>query len=863
MSDLTEWIKEELYPSLFDSIDTAFPEHNFARYSGGWRSKTNIDGSAHPDRKDKTVITKQYPGRILEHGGENISLLDYVMRRDNSQVLQAVEKLAAAAGVQIPKGNQFNPEQYREREARLSILEACRSYFAQGIESPGAADVLGYLTRRGYSLADIKGMDLGYIPSQQLLKAELLKQGFRQLDIDRLINFTPGIGSTHQLTIPYTSGGVLKGFKFRTIGEHKPKYYNSTDLDKAGSFFNLLSIKGDKDLLIVEGEIDALHATVKGENNVVAATGSSISPEQVRDAIKKSAKSFTICFDTEPGKEAITAESTFRAISILLSEGVTNIYVAILPDLGGGKTDPDRLIKERGISGLIQARAEAVTYYQYWSSEIISRYSDRHLEERDKINLLDEIVQKGIAIASPVHKDLYAKEFLQTSGMSALGISADSLKETIERLAFNLAKDQSAKKLNKAMSKAQELTSQGNPEEASKVLEKAAKEAQRTSKRLDYADLLEITTEQALKEEEANQPDSLDSGFTINKEALLFPAGAVSVYAAATGHGKTLMLINTVLNVAIANPDKQYILFTYEERATSIIQYFLNAYADIELNNSSKTNRRLYREYFRTGETGYISTEKLTDFSQAKTEFFKDFIEPGRIRVKYIDYDSEELNGAIEYMSRQPKTAGVFIDYFQLLNLPSEARRGSGSRQEELKQVCLSLKSVAVSTGLPIVLAAQFNREVTNLERLHPTNIGEAGDIERIVNTLVGVWSMYKKPVLKGMGEAEEKAITQKVETVNQNRKTKISEEKGMYIEILKSRDLASGGWSILDYNGNTGRIRNGEYYDFGGRAETQYEETSAPRSKKKKVDKEHGPFLEPGQDTGLTAEQMKDLFGN
>jgi len=82
--EITDWIKYELYPALYESIDTALPEHEFKRYSGGWRSKTYLDGSIHKDRADKTVISKKAPGWILENGGETLSLVDYVIRRDKT-----------------------------------------------------------------------------------------------------------------------------------------------------------------------------------------------------------------------------------------------------------------------------------------------------------------------------------------------------------------------------------------------------------------------------------------------------------------------------------------------------------------------------------------------------------------------------------------------------------------------------------------------------------------------------------------------------------------------------------------------------------------------------------------------------------
>ena len=148
---------------------------------------------------------------------------------------------------------------------------------------------------------------------------------------------------------------------------------------------------------------------------------------------------------------------------------------------------------------------------------------------------------------------------------------------------------------------------------------------------------------------------------------------------------------------------------------------------------------------------------------------------------------------------------GVFIDYFQLLKLPTGKYKNYNSRQEELKQICIDLKDTAVKTGLPIILAAQFNREVTNLERLHPTNISEAGDIERIMHTLVGLWNMDKKPIQKTLTKPEETSIKEKI----QLRNIPNDGANTIYIELLKSRTEATGVYDFLNFNGNTGRISN------------------------------------------------------
>ena len=88
---------------------------------------------------------------------------------------------------------------------------------------------------------------------------------------------------------------------------------------------------------------------------------------------------------------------------------------------------------------------------------------------------------------------------------------------------------------------------------------------------------------------------------------------------------------------------------------------------------------------------------------------------------------------------------------------------------------------------------------------MHPTNIGEAGDIERVVNTLVGLWNMDKKPVIKAIAKDEADVINQRLS----NRNLQGEGAKNMYLEILKSRDLPTGSYDFLEFNGNTGKIKN------------------------------------------------------
>lgn len=795
--EITGWIKYELYPTLFQSIDTALPEFSFKRRGKNWVSSNRLKITGEEgDSIGKVYVWETAPGFIKDFTRDTSSIVDYVIKRDGVEFIQAVKTLADVVGLQLPKG-EFNQESYQRYKDQATLLEDCNSYFIYCLEnSTGADEVRAYLSSRGYSDEDVKAMELGYIPDQDKLFKYLLSKGYSQSLIDEVVKLNKGIGSTHRLTIPYRSGGSIKGFKFRTVGDATPKYLNSTGLDRLGGFFNLSGIKGDKDVVIVEGELDSLSATARGVENVVATGGSSIASDQVKDAIRRGAKSFTLCLDTEPGKEEETAKRITSAIEVILGEGVNRVYIVTLPDLGVGKTDPDRLIKESGVEAFREALRGALPYYEYKLQETLNKYGkieeERGLRPKDIDRLLDEVVETASQIPDATDRDRYKKLFTSLEAIKELGISEESLSITVDRLTSTRDKEAQAKEFKKLLSEATQLQDKGETDKALELLDSKVKEVKLKDKATEFSSLMIPVKENELKERQANKPESLNSGYTIGGEPLLLPSGAISIFTAPTSHGKTTFLINLALNVATASPDKETYLFSYEEDGDSILINTLNTYLDEEI---SSNNRRTLKSYFTTGSTRYIKSRSKDYFTSTKDKFFRELIETRRLNIHYSSYNSDTLIEAIRYLHKHAKPGAIFIDYIQLLNLP-EGKYKTYSRHEEVKEICIALKDVAVETGLPIILGAQFNREVVNQLRLHATKIGEAGDIERIANLIVGFWNNNFNPLTTG-GELNE--INNKGATTPDT----------LYTTILKNRGGRVGLEEILSFNGNTGKIKN------------------------------------------------------
>lgn len=501
--------------------------------------------------------------------------------------------------------------------------------------------------------------------------------------------------------------------------------------------------------------------SVNRETSVISTPGESLKIENIETAIGEEV------VITSPGSEA--QEEILRAIDLIQETG-KRIYIR---------------------EGAIELRD-----YRYQLKAIFNKYDTIQEEsggliDRDQISLLDEVVIVSTKL-QPIDRDIFLKDFLNRKAIIELGISEESLSSTVDKLTSTRDKEAQKRDLKKLLSEATQLQDKGEVDNALELLDSKVKEVKLKDKATEFSSLRKPIQEDELRERLVNKPESLNSGYTIGEEPLLLPSGAISVLTAPTSHGKTTFLINMALNVAQQYPDKETYLFSYEEDGDSILINTLNTYLDEEFNSN---NRRTLKTYFATGSTEYIAEPTKDKFKAKKDKFFKELIETRRLNIHYSSYNSDTLIEAIRYLHKHAKPGAIFIDYIQLLNLP-EGKYKTYSRQEEIKEICIALKDVAVETGLPIILGAQFNRTVENQLQLYANKIGEAGDIERIANLIVGFWNNNFKQ-LGSDGDIRE---------INNKG---MNSPDTLYATILKNRGGRVGLEEALSFNGNTGKIKN------------------------------------------------------
>ena len=471
------------------------------------------------------------------------------------------------------------------------------------------------------------------------------------------------------------------------------------------------------------------------------------------------------------------------------------VYVGDLPSPDGRKVDPDSFLRHDGAEALKRIIDEAPRYSEYELNNLFKK-DIQTPKEQDRV--IVEILKIAEKIEDPIEQDIFYKKSINALHNKGIFLEITALDEKQELLILARKKEERRKKLEQVFREGTDLMKKGRPGEAFGLMREQTQLISQSILEDNSDSFSKLLTRENILKELSNRPESLDTGYRVGYDALMLPSGAVAIICGPTSHGKTTVLINVFIKVAHRNPDKMMIFISLEENRAAIFIKSLNTYADLEL---SKNNRATLYGYYKGGTNQFIKTDVLPEFEKKEEEFFKEFLESGRINIQYTDDDVESILDKISYLIKnaQVPVGAVFIDYMQLLHLSKENYRFN-SRQEELKKICLLLKDFAVNTQLPIVLGAQFNREVNNLLALDPTRIGEAGDIERIANLIIGIWNNN----FSGITTSQEDKIIERM-----TRRC----PKGIFVKILKNRDGAVGGEDLLHFDGNTGRISNIDEY--------------------------------------------------
>jgi DNA primase len=290
--------------------------------------------------------------------GKNGNIFDFVMATEGVSFPEAVERLAAQAGVPMPVMTREAAAHEERRKTLHDIVELAAQFFQSTLASRNGARGRGYLLDRGIHAATQLKFRIGYAaPEQYALKEHL---GAAKISVEDMIEAGLVVAG-EDIAVPYDRfrdrvmfpiedwRGRVIAFGGRALDkEVSAKYLNSPEtplFHKGATLYNIAATRkaahGGARVVAVEGYIDVIAMVTAGFEATVAPLGTALTAEQLA-LLWCMADEPLLCFDgDDAGRRA-----AYRAIDIalpLLKAG-KSLKLATLPD----GQDPDDLARSGG-----------------------------------------------------------------------------------------------------------------------------------------------------------------------------------------------------------------------------------------------------------------------------------------------------------------------------------------------------------------------------------------------------------------------------------------------------------------------------------------------------------------------------------
>ena len=283
--------------------------------------------------------------------------ITFVMQSVGASFPEAVEQLAAEAGMQVPKPTPEAAEAERRRLDLSGVLDAAAASYRRRLALPEGKPAREYLARRGLSDETIERYGLGWSgEGRGAIAADLLREGVTPEDLIEagLMRRDDETGRVYDLffnrvMFPIRDRrGRTISFGGRVMGDGQPKYVNGPEtalFSKRRTLYGLdlarEAVRQGGTLVVVEGYMDVIALGQAGFGAAVAPLGTALTEEQFSELWRLSPAP-VLCFDGDGAGARAAARAAELALPMLAPERTLRLIA-----LPAGE-DPDSLVKARG-----------------------------------------------------------------------------------------------------------------------------------------------------------------------------------------------------------------------------------------------------------------------------------------------------------------------------------------------------------------------------------------------------------------------------------------------------------------------------------------------------------------------------------
>ncbi len=351
--------------------------------------------------------------------GKGGSAIHFIMEHEQLSYYEALKYLAKKYHIEVQEKELTDEEKQKrtDRESMFIINAFAQEFFSKSLleTEEGRSVGMAYFRERGFNEDIIRKFGLGYSPEKRdALAQESQKQGYKTEYLLKTGLCREGQGNriydlfAGRVMFPvYSVSGKVVAFGGRVLksGVKISKYFNSPESDiyhKSNELYGIFqakrAIEKQKCCYLVEGYTDVLSMHQSGIENVVASSGTALTPGQIR-LIHRFTDNITVLYDGD----AAGIKASLRGIDLILQEGL-NIKVVLLPD----GEDPDSFSKSQSAESFIQYIKSHETDFIRFKTQLL--LDDAGNDPIKRAEIISNIVQSISLIPDAIVRSVYVQE---------------------------------------------------------------------------------------------------------------------------------------------------------------------------------------------------------------------------------------------------------------------------------------------------------------------------------------------------------------------------------------------------------------------------------------------------------------------
>ncbi|MGL2963058.1 DNA primase [Flavobacterium sp. RSB2_4_14] len=370
--------------------------------------------------------------------GKGGSVVTFLMEHEHFTYPEAIRFLANKYNIEIEETetSQEDKIEANEKESMYLVSEFAKTFFHETLlnSEEGKAIGLSYFKERGFTNETITKFGLGYSPETwDAFTKEALSKGYQLEFLEKVgLTITREDGKHFdrfkgRVMFPIQSlSGRNLGFGGRILTNDKKaaKYLNSPESEiyhkskvLYGIFHAKQAIAKQNNCFLVEGYTDVIQMHQAGIENVVASSGTALTPDQIR-LINRLTKNITVLFDGD----AAGLRASIRGIDLILEEGM-NVKVCTFPD----GDDPDSFARKNSFDDLVSyLENNAKDFIQFKASLLMNEAQNDPIKKAD---LIRDMVVSISKIPDRIKREVYIQECARI-----MDISEQVLQNTLAQL---------------------------------------------------------------------------------------------------------------------------------------------------------------------------------------------------------------------------------------------------------------------------------------------------------------------------------------------------------------------------------------------------------------------------------------------